>query len=107
MKRLIKSRVTGLYFGNDGTWTTDREQAQEFSNTPMAIAMHLEKQLGECELVLQIGAQPSAQYDVVLSLSPKSYEKGFGSSLQPGRSEGLGKEQQVQATRRKLHACCE
>ncbi|HTL55325.1 MAG TPA: hypothetical protein VL361_06575 [Candidatus Limnocylindrales bacterium] len=106
MKRLIKSKVTGLYFGNDGTWTTDREQAQEFSNTPAAIAMHLHKQLGECELVLQIGAQPSAQYDVVLSLSPKSYGNAFGSSLQPGLSEDLGQKQQVQATRRKLHACC-
>ena len=81
MKRVIRSWVTELYLTPDGTWTKDAKMAQQFDDTAAAIAAVQRYYLHDCELVLQMGPEPSAQYDVVFPLSShKREERAKGSS---------------------------
>jgi hypothetical protein len=70
-----------LYLRADGTWTKDAAQAEAFSGFQNAISAQQHHQLQDCDLVLQMGPEPSAQYDIVLPLSPpKPYTKSKGSN---------------------------
>jgi len=69
VKRLIRNRNTGLYFSRDGAWTDDWQQAKGFAAFGDAWAEKEAHHLGEIDLVLVVGDQPSAQYDVILPLS--------------------------------------
>jgi len=71
--------VTAHYLRPDGTWTDDSAQAEDFSGFQDALGAQQRHQLQDCDLVLQMGPQPSAQYDVTLPLSaPKPYQKSKG-----------------------------
>ncbi|HWI56082.1 MAG TPA: hypothetical protein VNZ22_02560 [Bacillota bacterium] len=67
MRRLLRSIKTGQYFCR-GEWTTDAHSAQDFPDTLNAIETALQAQLLEIEMVLQIGPEPSAAYDICLPL---------------------------------------
>jgi hypothetical protein len=85
MKRVIKSRTTGLYLREDGAWTTESAEAQDFLDVRSAIEAQQRYSLRDCELMLQMGPEPSAEYDIALPLSqPKPYQK---SSPKPPESE--------------------
>jgi hypothetical protein len=69
VKRVIRSSVTGLYLRDDGSWTDDSKQAKGFLKVTEAIAARLHYELRDCDLVLQVGLEPSAEYDVVIPLA--------------------------------------
>jgi hypothetical protein len=68
MKRLIRSRKTGLYLNDDGSWTTDWQKAIGFDAFKGVWAAKEGFHLKEVDLVLVVGDKPSTQYDVILPL---------------------------------------
>ena len=81
VRRVIRSRETARYLRADGTWTGDPAQAEDFLGFQDALSAQQRYLLQDCDLVLQMGPQPSSQYDVVLPLSPsKPYQKSNGSN---------------------------
>jgi hypothetical protein len=87
MKRFIRSRATGLYFEAGGTWTSDIGKAQDFPDICTAIhaCAHYP---GDCDLILQMGPEPSEQYDILLPLIPRKLEeKAKGSTPDEGRND--------------------
>jgi hypothetical protein len=68
MRRLIRNDA-GLYWKEDGSWTSDWEEAESFGDTHAAISAKERYHLKGVALVLLVSDKPSAQYDVVLPLN--------------------------------------
>ena len=68
MRRLIRNDA-GLYWKEDGTWTSDWKQAESFDDTHAAISAKERYRLKGVVLVLLVSDKPSPQYDVVLQLN--------------------------------------
>ena len=89
MKRVIRSRTTGFYLLEDGTWSTDAGRAYHFPGVSQAIEAQHRYALRDCDLVLQMGPEPSAEYDVVLPLnSVKPYPNVKSSPPSPEQDSG-------------------
>jgi hypothetical protein len=67
MRRVIRNQ-SGLYFKKDGSWTSNHQEAYNFSNASEAISAMLSNNLTEVSLVLIVGAEPNQQYDIILPL---------------------------------------
>ena len=81
MRTLIRDVKTGMFYGADGQWTSEREDGRDFGGTFQAMSFAGEKDLRGVEVVLAFD-QP--EYDVIIHLErgqppPRGYEKGTGS----------------------------
>ena len=80
MRTLIRDEKTRMFYGADGQWSEEREDARDFGGTFQAMSFAGEKQLRGIEVVLAFD-QP--EYDVVIHLErgqppPTSYQEGTG-----------------------------
>ena len=80
MRTLIRDVKTGMFYGEDGQWTAEREDAHDFAGTFQAMSFAGERELRGVEVVLAF-EQP--EYDVVIHLEreqppPTSYQEGTG-----------------------------
>lgn len=66
--RVIRNQATRLYLRDDGNWTAECHEAKPFLNIQAVVSTVQRFQLKKVELVLQIGDNPSPQYDVVFPL---------------------------------------
>jgi hypothetical protein len=78
MRALIRDVKTGMFYGLDGQWTDEREDARDFENSFKAMAFAGEKQLREVEVVMTFG---SPEFDVTISVDrvhrpPGTYRQG-------------------------------
>ena len=83
MRRLIRDLKTGMFYGSDGQWTAEREDARDFGGTFYAMSFAEENRLRGVEVVL---AFERPEYDIVIGLergqdSPGSYREGTGRDL--------------------------
>ena len=67
---MLRNKTTGEFYQKD-KWVLDPALAHNFPTTQSAIALVVEQQLEEVELVLQFGPEPSRVYDVCLPLFPR------------------------------------
>lgn len=70
MKRLIRTKGTGVYLSADRKWVPDYRSAQDFETTEAAIAAVAKVGCKDAELVLVMGPVPSERFDIVLPLFP-------------------------------------
>jgi hypothetical protein len=80
MRTLIRDLKTGMFYGSDGQWTAEREDARDFGGTFYAMSFAGENRLREVEVVL---AFEMPDYDIRIGLnrgqhSPGNYRKGTG-----------------------------
>ncbi len=68
MLRLVRHKTTRAYLGKDGTWTHDPASAWQFDDIQAILQLQRERNLTEIEMVLQMGAEPSTEYDITLPL---------------------------------------
>lgn len=68
MLRLVRHTSSRAYLGRDGAWTNDPASAQQFDDVQSVLKLQRQRNLTEIEMVLQIGAEPSAEYDIALPL---------------------------------------
>jgi|SRR5690349_14684045 len=66
--RLVRHRSTRAYLGKDGLWTDNPALAQQFEDVRAILKLQREQNLAEIEIVLQMGSEPSAEYDIALPL---------------------------------------
>ena len=66
--RLVRHRTTRAYLGNDGQWTQDYGAARNFEDIQTVLNLQRQRNLTEIEVVLQIGSEPSPDYDIALPL---------------------------------------
>jgi hypothetical protein len=71
VRRVIRNTRTGEYYSQAG-WTPDQTAAESFSSLKAIAELQLRIDLKEAEIVLQIGPEPSKEYDVHLRLPPTS-----------------------------------
>ena len=80
MRTLIRDLNTGMFYGSDGQWTAEREDARDFGGTFYAMSFAEENRLRRVEVVL---AFEKPEYDITIGLnrgqrSPGNYSKGTG-----------------------------
>ncbi len=77
--RLVRHKMTRAYFGRDGTWTHDSASACQFDDIRSILELQRERNLTEIEMVLQMGDEPSAEYDITLPLcNPNGLDQTIG-----------------------------
>jgi hypothetical protein len=54
--------------GSDGEWTPDHASARQFDDIQTILNCKRQQNLTEIEVVLQVGAEPSPEYDIALPL---------------------------------------
>ena len=67
VRRLIRSRATGMYLQENGTWTKKLQEAKCFPGVETVLSAFQQHNLRDCDLVLQFEDEPSS-YDIVLPL---------------------------------------
>ena len=80
MRTLIRDLKTGMFYGADGQWTGEREDARDFGGSFEAMRFAGENHLSGVEVVL---AFDRPEYDVVIRLDraqrpPGDYREGPG-----------------------------
>jgi hypothetical protein len=70
LKRVIRNRATRAFLAEDGTWTKDLGQAQEFPNMEALVQEAQRRALKDVELMLVMGETLSKDYDIVMPLRP-------------------------------------
>ena len=83
MRALIRDVKTGMFYGSDGQWTAERDDARDFENSLKAMHFAGEKQLRGVEVVMTFGRP---EFDVAISVDrvhrpPGSYREGKGSDV--------------------------
>jgi hypothetical protein len=83
MRALIRDVKTGMFYGSDGQWTNDREDARDFGGTYQAMHLAGEKGLHGVQVVL---AFESPEYDLVINFQREppptgTYQEGTGADL--------------------------
>ena len=68
MLRLVRHKTTRAYLGTDGRWTYNHASAQRFGDIHAILRTQRQLKLTEIELVLQMGTEPSPEYDIALPL---------------------------------------
>ncbi len=68
MKRFVRNLVTRDYLGHGGQWTKEACQAQHFDSIHQVFELQRRLRLTKIELVLQMGEEPSKEYDIALPL---------------------------------------
>ena len=66
--KLVRHKNTRAYLGNDGAWTHDAGSARQFTDIQNVLQLQRELDLKEIEMVLQMGEEPSKEYDISLPL---------------------------------------
>jgi len=66
--RLVRHKTTRAYLGEDGLWTFDSSAAARFADIATILNLQRRLELTEIEMVLQMGAEPCAEYDISLPL---------------------------------------
>lgn len=69
MKRLVRHRTTRAYLDRNGGWTRDGNELEHFESIQAILAVQRRFQLRDIEVVLQMGEEPSAEYDVALPIN--------------------------------------
>ena len=72
MKRLVRHRTTRAYLAQNGGWTRDTKQLEHFESIQAILAIKRRFQLRDIEVVLQMGEEPSAEYDIALPIRESS-----------------------------------
>ncbi len=68
MRRLLRNIATREYY-RYGAWTQDATLAQDFPDTMTAVRITIEEKLPAVEIVLQLGSEPSNEYDISVPLT--------------------------------------
>ncbi|HTL58516.1 MAG TPA: hypothetical protein VL361_22705 [Candidatus Limnocylindrales bacterium] len=68
MRRLIKHKPTNMYLTANGHWTHEPSAAWQFENIQTILNIQRQFNLTEIEIVLQVGPEPSNEYDIALPL---------------------------------------
>lgn len=68
MCRVIRSKNTRHYLGNDGTWSRCSEAATSFTSAADAVAVKQRYNLRQVEIVLQMLDAPHPRYDLIVPL---------------------------------------
>jgi hypothetical protein len=63
MRALIRNVKTGMFYGSDGRWTAEREDARDFGGTYQAISFAGQNSLRGVHVVLAFDAP---EYDAVI-----------------------------------------
>jgi hypothetical protein len=69
MRRIIRNKATSEYLSADGEWVRDFGSAHDFENVESAVLDVQDRHLEDAELVLVMGAEPSATCDPYLTIS--------------------------------------
>lgn len=69
MLRLLRHKTTRAYWGTDGAWTHDPGSARCFDNIRAILELQRKYNLTEIEMILQMGTEPSSDYDITLPLT--------------------------------------
>lgn len=80
MKRVVRNKITRAFLDANGGWADDFESARRFEDVKSVMEACAEHGLTDVELVLVMGSQPSAEYDIDLPLCTN------GSSVEGGRT---------------------
>ena len=83
VKRFIRHKASGKYFA-DGQWLSESDRAQQFETLAAAIHAAVGHHLNGAQVVLQIGDQPSPDYDIYFDLTDHGAEQDG-----PPRSDSL------------------
>jgi hypothetical protein len=83
MRSLIRDVKTGMFYGSDGQWTAERDDARDFGGTFQAMNFAGQQHLHGVQVVL---AFDNPEYDAVINFQqghqpPGSYRDGKGSDL--------------------------
>ena len=68
MKRLVRHRTTRAYLDRNGGWTRDMSRQEHFESIQDILVVQRRFQLRDIEVVLQMGDEPSTEYDIALPL---------------------------------------
>lgn len=68
MKRLLRNKVSRAFLDADGGWVADFRAARSFQDVKSVVEACQEHELSNVELLLVMGTQPSAEYDIALPL---------------------------------------
>jgi len=82
VKRFIRHKATGMVFA-DGQWQREVQLAQHFESLAIAVQIAVKYHLEGAEVVLQLGDQPSAYYDIHLDLLHHGTEPGQQAGERP------------------------
>jgi len=72
MKRLVRHRMTHAYLLRNGEWTRDKNRLEHFESIQAILALQRQFQLRDIEVVLQMGEEPSPEYDIALPIGESS-----------------------------------
>jgi hypothetical protein len=80
MRTLIRDLKTGMFYGSDGHWTAERDDARDFGGTYQAMSFASQQQLRGIQLHL---AFEIPEHDVIINLdreqpSPETYRDRTG-----------------------------
>ena len=64
--RLVRHKMTRAYLGEGGIWTDDPQSALQFADIQRILELQRELRLTEIEMVLQLGNEPSPEFDIAL-----------------------------------------
>jgi hypothetical protein len=64
MRALIRDAKTGMYYGSDGTWTVQRNDARDFGGTFQALHFAGQQHLSGVQVVLPFD---NPEYDAVIN----------------------------------------
>ena len=68
MLRFVRHKGTRSYWSKDGVWTGEASAAQHFDSIQTVLHIQRQLKLREIEIVLQVGSEPSEEYDIALPL---------------------------------------
>jgi hypothetical protein len=71
VRRLIRNTKTGEYYSK-GEWIPEQKSADDFPSLAAIAELQAKTDLTDAEIVLQLGEEPSREYDVHLRLSKQS-----------------------------------
>jgi hypothetical protein len=72
MKRLVRNKLTRAFLKTDGGWAADFHSAENFADVKSVMEACQSHGLANVELVLVMGSEPSAYYDIALPLTSSS-----------------------------------
>ena len=68
MRRFVRHKGTGTYLNQDGRWIDKPSGALHFESIQTVLTVQRQLNLREIEIVLQLGPEPSEEYDIAVPL---------------------------------------
>jgi hypothetical protein len=81
MRRVIRNKITRAFLKADGGWAADFHSAHTFPDTQSAMAACAQHRVSGAELLLIMGLEPCADYDIALPLGAAEKSRRDGGSL--------------------------